>query len=205
MPTRVVGYGYRKGVRGCDCAECRNRRNRAGLFPGGTARAETNAPDLGIVEATPSRRTIRYGSDEYLMRRYTIVHPYIQFVIGLLPGEEKIFWDGLIYVFGSTAPLQSLDQPIFVLPFPNISGDGRVGCVKDMRAEGNDPESLLFDVVNSFWGTGFTYFGSTFLCRDGRHVRSMGDLTVGGISLYGRLKTDHKLSHIMTFEKSPEI
>lgn len=109
-----------------------------------------------IIERPPALRTVafcprvKYNVTPETTRRYTIPVPWTIYAVGVGPN----FTPTSIHVFATRGPLRSLDDPISLLPLPNLSTDGRF-CLPGVDPVRRDLTGTLMAAVEVVWSSGF--------------------------------------------------
>lgn len=125
-----------------------------------------------IVDSDPTRRYVRYQHWEGHERGDTkdgvhaLILPYVRTVIGFTSRENAndgydFRWTRRIHLFGSLEPFESLQQPVFPLPMPNMSRHGELYCVGEMDSRFGcfkTEKELVESCIKSFWDSTFTYW-----------------------------------------------
>jgi hypothetical protein len=115
-------------------------------------RSGANDRQVFVVEQTPMRRTIEYhasrrsGTDPVSHR---LAFPYVVFVVSTY-GEQI---EGLATYF-RTAPLRSLEDPLFHSCLPNTTDEGLV-CLGSVRVAGATVGERVDALIGAFWASRF--------------------------------------------------
>ena len=162
-----------------------------------------------ILESTPTQRTIRYA-DYYTsdpVRSYRILVPYLRYLVGVRPAGRHFRGPGFsssnyngavtLRIFGSMEPVESIDQPVFALPFPNMRIDGAVCMGYSISSIWDTPEEAAYEVLNTFWGSQFTYFIDP-VPGPNTNKRRFERLLLPEFGAYRNLATPYTLSKFIT-------
>ncbi|MCZ7537432.1 MAG: hypothetical protein M5T61_16995, partial [Acidimicrobiia bacterium] len=117
----------------------------------GSARG-TNDRQVFVIEQPPSRRTIeipRQPASQFQPTSYRLALPYVVFVVSTI-GDQI---EGVSTYF-RTAPIDSLDAPLFCSTLPNTSDDGIV-CLGSVRVTGASVGERIVALVGALLGRRF--------------------------------------------------
>jgi hypothetical protein len=115
-------------------------------------RSGTTDRQVFVVEQAPARRTIEYHANRRHGAEpvtYRLAVPYVVFVVATF-GDQI---EGLSTFF-RTAPIASLDAPLFSSTLPNTNDDGIV-CLGSVRVSGASVGERVDALIGAFWASRF--------------------------------------------------
>lgn len=116
-----------------------------------------------VIEQLPRKRVVITGGDEhpgfFAKKKPSVFSmPFVEFVIQVAQGSSAVAAASM-RLFFRTAPLRSLDDPLFIAPLPNLARNGTI-CAGNMPNArlGTTAESIE-ELIATFWGSIFRYGG----------------------------------------------
>lgn len=138
--------------------------NTLPVFPQGTRYIKQNGNFLDVViEQQPQVRTVSFTppaaacfDKEFRPNpSYHLAIPYTIFVLTFSNGV----WSGNIQAYWRSKPLNSLNDELALMPFPNISGSGSV-CMGDFRLSDYSAsvsiDKQCQEIISAFWQSRFS-------------------------------------------------